>query len=398
MDKSNKKSLLAIMVIMAFAVTLTPILLAEPAFATRSEGIIYFSNDSSVAYSIEGGKIKAVMPDIEAKSLITSIDATSDGSLTLTIPRSILDSTMNGEDNDFFVLIDGEEIDFDETITSSSRTLTIQFLKDTKEIHIIGTFLTLPKDTSFSDLYTQATQITLDISDKEAIMGQVIRFSGTLTSNGQPVPNAKIQIQDEDVADVDDYLTSTTTDNNGRFSASWMVGNIDSQDMPNSARLLELASEIHDVSFSNSILSMLEENTIEIYAEFEGSDMYAGSKSCIQNKSYGFTSYSCQNNILVITDAADTTKKTIVNSLLRGMIQSNDPTAQSSALFSALYGRTHSQSSIDSLNDLIVTEFLSTAGTDKQIPKWVNNLPMWYEKGDISRDEMINIIKFMINK
>ena len=33
-----------------------------------------------------------------------------DGSLTLTIPRSVLDATINGEDDDFFVLIDGEEV------------------------------------------------------------------------------------------------------------------------------------------------------------------------------------------------------------------------------------------------------------------------------------------------
>ena len=72
-----------------------------------------------IGYKITGGKLLNIMPDVEAKSLIVSIDATSDGSLTLTIPRSILDSTMNGEDDDFFVLIDGEEVDFDETTTST---------------------------------------------------------------------------------------------------------------------------------------------------------------------------------------------------------------------------------------------------------------------------------------
>jgi len=94
-----------------------------------------------IGYKITGGKLLNIMPDVEAKSLIVSIDATSDGSLTLTIPRSILDSTMNGEDDDFFVLIDGEEVDFDETTTSTDRTLTIAFQAGAEEIEIIGTFV-----------------------------------------------------------------------------------------------------------------------------------------------------------------------------------------------------------------------------------------------------------------
>ena len=49
---------------------------------------------------------------------------------------------MNGEDDDFFVLIDGEEVDFDETATSSTdRTLTIAFPAGAEEIEIIGTFV-----------------------------------------------------------------------------------------------------------------------------------------------------------------------------------------------------------------------------------------------------------------
>ena len=80
-----------------------------------------------IGYKITGGKLLSIMPDVESNSLIVSISASSDGSLTLTIPRSILDATINGEDDDFFVLIDGEEVDFDETTTSTDRTLTIAF-------------------------------------------------------------------------------------------------------------------------------------------------------------------------------------------------------------------------------------------------------------------------------
>ncbi|MGV7226444.1 MAG: PEFG-CTERM sorting domain-containing protein [Nitrosopumilus sp.] len=94
-----------------------------------------------IGYEITGGKLVSVMPDVDANSLIVSIDATNDGSLTLTIPRSVLDATMNGEDDDFFVLIDGEEVDFDETASSTDRTLTIAFPAGAEEIEIIGTFV-----------------------------------------------------------------------------------------------------------------------------------------------------------------------------------------------------------------------------------------------------------------
>ena len=94
-----------------------------------------------IGYAITGGKLLSVMPDVDANSLIISIDATNDGSLTLTIPRSVLDATINGGDDDFFVLIDGEEVDFDETVSSTDRTLTIAFPAGAEEIEIIGTFV-----------------------------------------------------------------------------------------------------------------------------------------------------------------------------------------------------------------------------------------------------------------
>ncbi|BDQ31575.1 MAG: PEFG-CTERM sorting domain-containing protein [Nitrosopumilus sp.] len=94
-----------------------------------------------IGYTITGGKLLGIMPDVEAKSLIVSIDATSDGSLTLTIPRSILDATMNGEDDEFFVLIDGEEVNFEETTSATERILTIAFPVGAEEIEIIGTFV-----------------------------------------------------------------------------------------------------------------------------------------------------------------------------------------------------------------------------------------------------------------
>ena len=96
-----------------------------------------------IGYKITGGKLLSITPDVDQKSLIISIQATDDGSLTLTIPRSIADALdKNGEDDEYFVLIDQEEAeDFDEVITATERKLTIAFPAGSEEIEIIGTFV-----------------------------------------------------------------------------------------------------------------------------------------------------------------------------------------------------------------------------------------------------------------
>jgi predicted secreted protein with PEFG-CTERM motif len=98
------------------------------------------SNDL-MYYEIINGKIINIIPDMDAKSLLIYIEAWDNGSITLTIPRSVLDATINGEDDEFFVLVDGEEVDFEEITTSTDRTLTIEFLAGSEQIEIIGTFV-----------------------------------------------------------------------------------------------------------------------------------------------------------------------------------------------------------------------------------------------------------------
>jgi predicted secreted protein with PEFG-CTERM motif len=95
-----------------------------------------------ISYEITNGKIINIMTDMDAKSLLIDIEAWDDGSITLTIPRSVLDAKINdGDDDEFFVLVDGEEVDFEEITTSTDRTLTIEFSAGAEQIEIIGTFV-----------------------------------------------------------------------------------------------------------------------------------------------------------------------------------------------------------------------------------------------------------------
>ncbi|MBI5377745.1 MAG: PEFG-CTERM sorting domain-containing protein, partial [Thaumarchaeota archaeon] len=93
-----------------------------------------------IPYTANGATVKSGMIDKESKSLIVKIDAASDGDLTLSIPRSVLDSTSGTEDDRFFVLVNGEETsDVSEEKTDTARSVTIQFESGAEEIEIIGT-------------------------------------------------------------------------------------------------------------------------------------------------------------------------------------------------------------------------------------------------------------------
>ena len=100
--------------------------------------------DMIVSYKITGGKLVSITPDVDSRSLIIAITANQDGELVITLPRALIDSKdtkMMDQDDTFFVLVDGEEVDFAETKTSTDRTLTIQFPAGAEEIEIIGTFV-----------------------------------------------------------------------------------------------------------------------------------------------------------------------------------------------------------------------------------------------------------------
>ena len=103
--------------------------------------IIVQDSEDLLSYEIVNAKLINVIPDMDAVSLLIYIESIDDGSITLTIPRSVLDATINDGDDEFFVLVDGEEVDFEEITTSMDRTLTIEFLAGSEQIEIIGTFV-----------------------------------------------------------------------------------------------------------------------------------------------------------------------------------------------------------------------------------------------------------------
>jgi predicted secreted protein with PEFG-CTERM motif len=128
-----------------------------------------------ISYQIVNGKVINVIPDMDAVSLLVYIESTDDGSITLTIPRSVLDSTINNLDDEFFVLVDGEEVDFEEITTSIDRTLTINFLAGSEEIEIIGTFV-IPEFGTIAAMILAVAIISIIAISSKSRLGMLSRY------------------------------------------------------------------------------------------------------------------------------------------------------------------------------------------------------------------------------
>lgn len=101
------------------------------------------SGTFDVKYTIRGGTVKNMIVDPDIFALVVIINSTSDGAITLELPRNFIDAKKtNGSDDTYIILIDGIEVPYQETDTNSqSRTIKIEFVQGDSDIEIIGTFV-----------------------------------------------------------------------------------------------------------------------------------------------------------------------------------------------------------------------------------------------------------------
>ena len=104
----------------------------------------YISNEPSLAdidYVISGGEVDTIYSNPDTLSITVDLIDADGGEITLTLPRDIIDSTTDGVDDVFFVLVDGYEAQYTEVATETDRTITIPFSAESSSIEIIGTFV-----------------------------------------------------------------------------------------------------------------------------------------------------------------------------------------------------------------------------------------------------------------
>ena len=95
-----------------------------------------------IVYTGNNVVLKSATADLDFISLIFETEVSdSDGDVTITFQREFFDAKLGYSDDDFFILSDGDEIEFAEVKTDESRTLSFSLSAGTEEIEIIGTIL-----------------------------------------------------------------------------------------------------------------------------------------------------------------------------------------------------------------------------------------------------------------
>lgn len=102
--------------------------------------------DFAPDFTITGGDVLTMYTDPQESMLVVDIDSMQDGSLTIDLPRALIDSTDGDTDGMFFVLVNGDEANFEEVGASEDmRTLRVDFPGGAEKIEIIGTSAAVPE-------------------------------------------------------------------------------------------------------------------------------------------------------------------------------------------------------------------------------------------------------------
>jgi predicted secreted protein with PEFG-CTERM motif len=115
----------------------------------------------NIPYTIQGGTIQSMQVIPSQSSIVITISSTADGSLTVNLPRALIDAKQQPPvssgpnntvttqynqaelpDQPFIVQINGQNVKVSETTNPNSRTLGIPFHKGDSAIYIIGTIAT----------------------------------------------------------------------------------------------------------------------------------------------------------------------------------------------------------------------------------------------------------------
>ena len=96
-----------------------------------------------VKYTIKGGTIKDMIIDPSIFAIIVQIESTEQGTISLELPREFIGAEkQDGKDDTFIILIDGEEVVYQELVVHSDfRVITINFEEGDSDIEIIGTYV-----------------------------------------------------------------------------------------------------------------------------------------------------------------------------------------------------------------------------------------------------------------
>lgn len=101
----------------------------------------------NIPYIITHGMIEKIIPYCESVSVVIQIVPEGhyndeSGELRIILPRNLIDTKIDDDtDDEFFVLLDGEEIEFEEIRLFNYGEITMEFGSGSRELEIIGAFI-----------------------------------------------------------------------------------------------------------------------------------------------------------------------------------------------------------------------------------------------------------------
>ena len=124
----------AIFAIVAFAVfSLVPAAFAD------SISVNVGNSTYDIEYTATDLEINSLTADMDFISLIFQVEVLGNqGQLELNFDRDFFDAKLGSEDDDFFVIVDGDELQFEETKDESHRSISFLVDPGSEEIEIIG--------------------------------------------------------------------------------------------------------------------------------------------------------------------------------------------------------------------------------------------------------------------
>ena len=130
--------------------------------------------DHVLSYDLSSANLKNILVQPESNSLVILIDSLDDGSLSIALPRDVIDAkSASGLDASFFILVNGEEALFDETISETERIISVNFPAGTEQVEIIGTFV-IPEFGTIAIMILVVSIVSLIVlSSKSALINRI---------------------------------------------------------------------------------------------------------------------------------------------------------------------------------------------------------------------------------
>ena len=181
----------------------------------------------NVTYDIDytGNNIilKSVTADLDFISLIFETEVSdSGGDVSITLQRDFFDAKIGTEiDDEFFILSDGDEIEFEETKNDESRFLSFSLSPGTEEVEIIGTILV---NNSF--LMEQEAQVQADADAKAQAQADAdAKAQADADAKAQADADAKAQAEEQKLEKLVNACGDGTIYENGECILSPMEKN-----------------------------------------------------------------------------------------------------------------------------------------------------------------------------